>query len=476
MTETPDRPPSERASAGQPAAGRSGAGGGRPGDQSGDWHRRVWKLAGPIMLANLTTPLLGAVDTAVVGHLPDPRFIGGVAVGSLIFSFLFWGFGFLRMGTTGFTAQAFGAGDTAELRAALLRPLALAAVFGLLIILLQAPVRIFALWAVDASAAVSGETAVYFDVRVWSAPATLANFTVLGWLLGVQRARTALVLQIVLNGINIVLDLIFVLGFGWGVAGVAWATLIAEVSAALLGATIVLHSLGRLPGGQVFGGQDLTRLMDRGRLLALFKVNADIFLRTIMLLLAFGVFTSQGAGLGDLTLAGNAVLLQFQTIISHGLDGLAHAAEILVGGAYGAKNRRTFRQAVLVCGLWSLGAALLLSLFFIVAGQAIIALFTDIAAVRQFAEDYLWWIILSPLVSVWSFLLDGVFIGATRTAAMRNAMVLSLICFLAAAWLLVPAFGNHGLWLSFTLFMAARAVTMGLYYPALERSAAPVAR
>ncbi len=461
MTEEPERQsPKKGASADTDTALA------RPGDQSGNWHRRVWALAAPIMLANLTTPLLGAVDTAVVGHLPDPRFIGGVAVGSLIFSFLFWGFGFLRMGTTGFTAQAFGAGNTAELRAALLRPLVLAGGFGLLIILLQAPVRSFALWAVDASPAVSGEAAAYFDVRIWSAPAALTNFTVLGWLLGVQRARTALLLQIVLNGINIVLDLVFVLGFGWGVAGVAWATLVAEVTAALLGIGIVLHSLGRLPDRE-----DLKRLLERGPLIALFKVNTDIFLRTIMLLLAFGVFTSQGAGLGDLTLAGNAVLLQFQTVIAHGLDGLAHAVEILAGGAYGAKNRRTFRQAVMICGLWSLAAAVLLSLIFAALGPLIIALFTDIVAVREAAGSYLWWVVLSPLVSVWSYLLDGVFIGATRTAAMRNAMVLSLGCFLAATWMLTPMLGNHGLWLSFTIFMIARAITLGLYYPALERSA-----
>ena len=442
--------------------------GGRPGDQGGNWNRRVWGLAAPIMLANLTTPLLGAVDTAVVGHLPDPRFIGGVAVGSLIFSFLFWGFGFLRMGTTGFTAQAFGAGDQHELRAALLRPLALAACFGLLIILLQYPVRVFALWAIDASPAVSGEAATYFDIRIWSAPAALANFTVLGWLLGIQRARAALLLQVVLNGTNIVLDLVFVLGFGWGVAGVAAATLVAEVTAALLGGIIVLRSLGRWPDRR-----DLVRLRDRAKLLALFKVNADIFLRTAMLLLAFGIMTSQGAALGDLVLAGNAVLVQFLTVISHSLDGLAHAAEILAGGAFGAANRRTFRQAVVACGLWSLAGALLLTAAFAATGPVIITLFTDIVAVRQTAETYLWWVVLSPLVTVWGFLLDGVFIGATRTAAMRNAMLASLIVYVIAVWLLVPALGNHGLWLSYMIFMAARGVTLGAYYPALERSMAP---
>lgn len=437
----------------------------RPGDLDADWHRRVWRLAGPIILANLSTPLLGAVDTAVVGHLPDPSFIGGVAVGSVIFSFLFWGLGFLRMGTTGFTAQAHGAGDAAELRACLLRPLALALAFGCLVIALQSPLRLGALWAMEASAEVEGHTAVYFDIRVWSAPAVLVNYVVLGWLLGVQRPRAALVLQILLNGINIVLDLVFVVGFGWEVAGVAWATLIAEATAALAGLALILHSLGRLPDAA-----DWTRLRDPARLTALLRVNFDIFLRTLCLVLAFGIFTAEGASFGDVVLAGNAILLQFQSFISHGLDGFAHAAEILAGGAQGARNRRTFRRAVVVCSVWGLGGALLAALVLLGGGPLLIAAFTSLPEVRLSAETYLWWMIASPLISVWSFLLDGIFIGATRTAAMRNAMVLSLGIFLAANWLLLPAYGNHGLWLSLTLFMAARGLTMALYYPALEKS------
>jgi MATE family multidrug resistance protein len=405
------------------------------------------------------------VDTAVVGHLPDPSFIGGVAVGSVIFSFLFWGFGFLRMGTTGFTAQAHGAGDAAELRACLLRPLVLALGFGCLVILLQSPLRLVALWAMEASAEVEGHTAVYFDIRVWSAPAVLVNYVVLGWLLGVQRPRMALVLQILLNGVNIALDLLFVVGFGWDVAGVAWATLIAETAAALVGLAVILKSLGRLPDAA-----DWARLRDPARLTALLRVNFDIFLRTLCLVLAFGIFTAEGARFGDVVLAGNAILLQFQSFISHGLDGFAHAAEILAGGAQGAGNRRTFRRAVVVCSLWGLGGALLAGGVLLAGGPLLIAAFTSLPEVRLSAETYLWWMIVSPLISVWSFLLDGIFIGATRTAAMRNAMVLSLAVFLAANWLLLPAFGNHGLWLSLTLFMAARGLTMALYYPALERS------
>jgi MATE family multidrug resistance protein len=386
-------------------------------------------------------------------------------VGSVIFSFLFWGFGFLRMGTTGFTAQAQGAGDAAELRACLLRPLALALVFGCLVIALQSPLRLVALWAMEASAEVEGHTAVYFDIRVWSAPAVLVNYVVLGWLLGVQRPQAALVLQILMNGINIGLDLLFVVGFGWDVAGVAWATLIADTTAALAGLALILKSLGRLPDAA-----DWRRLKDRARLTALLRVNFDIFLRTLCLVTAFALFTAEGARFGDVVLAGNAILLQFQSFISHGLDGFAHAAEILAGGAQGAGNRRTFRRAVVVCSLWGLGGALAAGAVLLAGGPLLIAAFTSLPEVRLSAETYLWWMVVSPLVSVWSFLLDGVFIGATRTAAMRNAMVLSLAVFLTANWLLLPAFGNHGLWLSLTLFMAARGLTMAAFYPALERS------
>jgi MATE family multidrug resistance protein len=459
MTEHPPSP--ETLAAGAPA-------GPQPPDKAGGWNRRVWRLAGPIILANLTTPLLGAVDTAVVGHLPEPRYIGGVAIASVIFGFLYWGLGFLRMGTTGFAAQAHGAGDAAELRACLLRPLVLALSLGALVVLLQGPIRIAGLWLLGGSAEVSAEAATYFAIRIWGAPAALVNIVVLGWLLGVQRPRTALLLQIVLNGINILLDLLFVLGFGWAVAGVAWATLIAELTGAAAGLVIVLHSLRRLPGGA-----DWARLRDPARLAALLRVNFDIFLRTLCLLTATVIFTAESARFGDVVLAGNAVLRQFHNFVVYGLDGFAHAAEILAGAALGARDRATFRRAVVACTLWGGGGALVASLVLLAIGPALIALMTSLPGVRASAEAHLWWLVIFPVVSVWSFLLDGIFIGATRTTAMRNAMVLSLSVFLLAVWLLVPALGNHGLWLSFLLLMAARAVTLGLHYPALEETVGP---
>lgn len=438
-----------------------------PGAPSGGWHGRVWLLAGPIIVSNLSTPLLGAVDTAVVGRLPDAAYIGGVALGAVIFNFLYWGFGFLRMGTTGFTAQAFGAGDADELRAALLRPALLALVLGLLLLVLQAPLGWIAFALLEASEEVEGFAGTYYGIRIWSAPAALLNYAVLGWLLGTQRARATLMLQVFLNGTNIVLDIAFVIGLGWGIAGVAWASVIAEVAAAGLGLAIIGRAL-RGAGGR----WDPARMFRRDRLVALLRVNLDIFLRTLSLIVAFSYFTAQGAKMGDVPLAANAILMHLQAFVAYGLDGFAHAAEILAGGAVGARSRAAFRQAVRTSTVWALGTALGFAAVYALLGAPVVRLFTVIEEVRAAAIVYLPWLVLSPLISVWSFQLDGIFIGATRTGAMRNAMVLSLLAFLAAVWLLVPIWGNHGLWLAFALFMATRAVTLGAAYPRLERSIA----
>jgi MATE family multidrug resistance protein len=431
----------------------------------GAWHVRVWALAGPIILSNLSTPLLGAVDTAVVGHLPDPAYIGGVAVGAVIFNFLYWGFGFLRMGTTGFTAQAFGAEDTAELRAALARPLLLAFTLGALLILLQAPIGWLAFALFEASDRVEDFARSYYAIRIWSAPAALANYAMLGWLLGTRRAGAVLFIQVVLNGINILLDLVFVLGLGWGVEGVALASLLAELGAMALGLAVVARALKA--GG---GSWDWPRIASRERLAVLLRANLDIFLRTLCLLGAFAYFTARSATMGDVLLAGNAILLQLQSFTACGLDGFAHAVEVLASNALGARSRPAFREAVRVSTLWAFGTAGAVTGLYLVLGAPIVALFTDLEAVRRAAEVYLPWVVVAPLVSVWSFQLDGIFIGATRTSEMRNAMMLSLAIYLGACWVLVPTLGNHGLWLAFTIFMIARAASLGWLYPRVERS------
>ena len=432
-----------------------------------DWHRRVWKLTWPMIVSNLSIPLLGAVDTAVVGHLDEPIHLGAVAIGAVIFNFIFWGFGFLKMSTTGFSAQAHGAGDAAEVRATLARAFAIALVIAIAVLVLQVPFGLAALYLFDASPGVEALAGVYVEVRIWSAPAALANYVILGCFLGTQNPRAALLHLFVLNGVNIVLDVAFVVGFGWGVAGVAAASVIAEYAAFAFGAVLLARILKRI-GGNWVGA----RIFALAPLLRTLRAHGDIFIRTLCLLIAFGVFTAQGAKLGDVILAANAILLNFQSFTAFALDGIAHAAEALVGGAYGARNRAALRAAVRTSTLWAVLVAAAMTLVFAVAGGAIIDLLTGLSEVRDAANAYLIWAIVLPLVSVWSYQLDGVYIGATRTRDMRNGMAAALAAYGITMWLVFPAWGNHGLWFAFLVFMVARAITLALWYPALARSIA----
>jgi MATE family, multidrug efflux pump len=434
-----------------------------------EWHRRVWRLAGPLILSNLSAPLMGAVDTAVMGHLPAAAYIGAVALAATVFNFLYWGLGFLRMGTTGFTAQAFGARDALEIRAALLRPLLLAGLLGLLLIALQAPIGRLAFRLLDGGPEVTALAGTYYAIRIWGAPAALANYALWGWLLGVQRARETLFLQILLNGVNIALALLFVVGLGWRIAGVAAATLVSEWLAATIGLALALNAARGFRGALRL---TRTRIFAQSALLALIRANANIFLRTLCIIFAFAYFTSRSARMGDLVLAANSVLFQFQLMMSYGLDGFANAAAAFVGSAIGAASPREFQDAVRVTTLWAAALAGLATLVYALFGPALIGLLTSQPEVRTMAELYLPWMIASPLVSFWCFQLDGVFFGATSTAEMRNAMVLALAAYLAASALLIPFWGNHGLWLSLLVLMAARGLALGGYYPRLERRVA----
>ena len=431
------------------------------------WRRRVWVIAWPIILSNLSVPLVGLVDTAVMGHLPEPAYIGAVALGAVMFDMVYWAFGFLRMGTSGFVAQASGAGDADGLRTVVARAFLLAAGFGLAVVALQWPMLRLALWLLDASAEVEALAAQYFLIRVWSAPATLAGYAVLGYLVGTQQTRSALLVQLALNGINVVLSVSLVVGLGWGVAGVAVATLVAELAAAALGVAVVVRSLaragGRLPAGWHRDLRGLERMM---------RANGDIFLRTLCLTATLFWFAAEGAALGELALAANAVLLHFFHVLSYGLDGFAFATEALAGRAWGARDRVTFRAVVVASTQMSLAVAAIAAAVIAVAGGAGIDLLTSIPEVRETARAYLPWLVLTPLVSVWSFQLDGVYIGATRTAEMRNGALISLAVYAAATTVAVPLIGNHGLWLAFTAWMAARALPLAAWYPRLERALA----
>ncbi|MGF6777848.1 MATE family multidrug resistance protein [Paraburkholderia sp. GAS334] len=432
------------------------------------WHRRVLTLAFPIVIANLTQPILGAVDTAVAGHLDSASYLGGVALGGLFFSFVFWGFGFLRMGTTGLVAQSFGANDAAGLRMNVLRALLLAFVIGAVVLALQAPLIGYALRAIGGSEAVQLHARVYCHARIWAAPLALANYVVLGWLLGTQRVRLALVTQVFINAVNIVAVLLFVYVFDWGIAGIGAATATADALGFVLGASILWYLRPRgLPT------PDRASLVDATALRRLVAINRDIFVRTLCLLGAFGWFAHLGARQGDATLAANALLLNFQTFMAYGLDGFAHAAEALVGAAIGARDRNAFRQAVKVTMLWSALGALGFSVAYWTGGAWIVERLTDQAAVRAAAETYLPWAALSPVISVWGFLLDGVFIGATRTHDLMKAMAASLTVFVAASWALMGPYGNHGLWLALLIFMFARGATLMRYLPRTAASVAP---
>lgn len=432
--------------------------------QPGDVRSRdVLAIAIPMIVSNATVPLVGIADTAVVGQLNDPALIGGVALGSTIFSMLFWAFGFLRMGTTGLTAQAAGAGNRAEIAANLYRPLVIAAAGGALLFLVHVPAILLALRLIGGSSEVQTATAAYFGVRIMSAPATLANYALVGWLIGLARANLALLLQLFQNAINIVLAVVFVLLAGKGVAGAAMAAVCAEYAALAVGLFIAARLLRGTRGMQigVFERQAFKRLI---------AVNADIMIRTICLMLAFTFFAAQGARLGDIALAANSVLRSLADLSAYVLDGFAFAAEALVGQAVGAASLRRFRQAVFVSSAWAVILALLVAVAFWAGGLLLIRFMTAAPSVREAAYTFLPWAALTPVAGVACFQLDGIFIGATRTADMRNMMILSLAVFLAAWAVLTPAFGNHGLWASFMVFYAVRAVSLGVRYPALERA------
>ncbi|MDC1447737.1 MATE family efflux transporter [Candidatus Thioglobus sp.] len=427
-------------------------------------HKRVLGVAIPIVLANATIPILGAVDTAVVGQLGLAAPIGAVGIGAIIITAIYWLFGFLRMGTTGLTAQAIGSGDSPEASALLVRGVIIGLVAGLVLIIVQVPIFFGALQLSPASMEVEGLAQKYLQIRIYSAPAAIALFGITGWLIAKEKTRAILLLQLVLNGINIALDLVFVLKLGWGVEGVAIATLIAEWSGLIFGLWLAREGFNN---GY---WRNWVQIFDRARLLQMAKINSDIMIRSILLEIGFVSFLFLGSSFDDATLAANQVLIQFLHITAYALDGFAFAAEALVGQALGAKNRPLFRRAVIMTSQWGLGSVIVMALAFFVFGNSIINVMTTAEDVRAVSYEYLPWMVLGPLAGVAAWMLDGIFIGATRTADMRNMMFISFCIYLIALALLLPNYGNHGLWASLIIFSIARGVTLGFKYPALEKS------
>ena len=416
------------------------------------------------MLSGVTVPLVGVVDTAVVGRLNDEVPLAAVAVGATIFSSVFWVFGFLRMGTTGFVSQARGRGDHDEESAALLRALLTAVLLGVLVIGLQKPIAALAFALMSAPAAVTAEAQAYFSLRVLSAPFTFINYCILGALIGQQRTRAVLLLQVGLNLCNLLLDLLFVPGLGMQVRGVALASLCSEVLAALVGLSLLRPSVSP---AQWWSKSLRARVFDLHRWRLLFSVNRDLFLRTLMLTGGFFFFTSQGARFGADVLAANAILIHLLMMLSYGLDGYAHAAEALTGTAWGQGRVSAFRRAVRYTGIWAvLTAALVMALYWLL-GESVIALLTTLSSVRAIAAEYLSWVVILPLIAVWCYQFDGIFLGSTQTAVMRNSAFCSLLGLVFTAWLLIPHWGNHGLWAALVIFHVLRGGLLALAYPAL---------
>ncbi len=428
-------------------------------------NRRVLGIALPIVISNATIPLLGAADTAVVGQLGQAAPIGAVGIGAIILTSIYWIFGFLRMGTTGMVAQARGAGEAAETGALLMRGLMIGVAAGLVFVVAQTAVFWGAFRLAPASAEVEAMARTYLAIRIWGAPAAISVYALTGWLIGMERTRGVLVLQLAMNGINVTLDLLFVLGFGWGVAGVAVATLVAEWSGLLVGLWLCRPAFA---GAQ---WRDWGRVFDPVRLRRMAQVNGDILIRSVILQASFTSFLFFGAGLGDVTLAANQVLVQFLGFTAYALDGFAFAAEALVGQTLGARARGEVRRASVLASAWGAAVSLLLALAFLVAGPSLIDLVTTAPEVRAAARSYLPWMAAAPLVGIAAWMLDGIFIGATETRAMRNAMVVSVAVYAAAVALLLPRFGNDGLWAALMFLNATRGLTLALRYPALEARA-----
>ncbi|ELV8555601.1 MATE family efflux transporter DinF [Vibrio fluvialis] len=420
-------------------------------------HRQVLWLAIPMVLSNITIPLLGLVDAAVIGHLEHAWYLGGVALGSTVISVTFWLLGFLRMSTTGLTAQAFGADNSAGLARVWLQGMLMALGFAAVFLLLHRFIADGVFGFSSASAEVKLYAQQYFVIRAWSAPASLVNFVLLGWLLGTQNSRAPMWMVIITNVVNIVLDLLFVLGLGWKVQGVALASVIADYSGMGFGLWCVWRYWlqHQLPSPLALlreSTQGLSRFV---------RLNRDIFLRSLCLQAAFSFMTFQGAAFGDQTVAANAVLMSFLMMISYGMDGFAYAMEAMVGKAIGAKSETQLKAAMIGSAFWSVIICLLLTLAFGWYGSALIRLITDISAVQQTAQVYLPWLVAMPLTSMWCFLLDGIFIGATKGREMRNSMFVAACTFFVvfygfAFW------GNHALWLAMLSFMAMRGLSLGI--------------
>jgi MATE family multidrug resistance protein len=429
-------------------------------------HRQIWAIAGPAILANSSAPLVGLVDTWAIGHLPGAVHLAAVGLGSVIFNYLLWAFGFLRMGTTGLVAQALGRDDVPDQLVTVVRSGALAVAFGLLLVLFQEALLLASLRVMAPPAEVGAITAEYFRIRIWAAPFTLLGYAITGVLFGLARVRTILWLQLLLNISNAVFNVTLVVGFGLGVPGVAWGTLIAQVLTAAASVWVILRIYGAAPLRETLFASGTWVLRGFRKLLL---VNGFIFVRTIFLMTALALIMREAADLGTVEMAASHVVNQYMLLMALGLDGFAHASEALAGAAWGRGDRAWFRRWVVLTGWWSLVASVAYALLFWVAGNPITALLTDLESVRAATGALMPLVVALPLIAVWCFLFDGVYIGATAAAAMMVTMGIAFAIYLAVLDPMTARWGLHGLWGAVLVFMAARGIGQAVWYPALER-------
>lgn len=417
--------------------------------------RRIFSLALPMIISNVTTPLIGLVDTAVIGHMPQVSLLAGVALGALVLTQIYWVCGFLRMSATGLSAQATGEGDKEKSSQVLIQTAGLGILLGSIVLLIQGPLLNIGLWFSDATPAVALAATEYFQIRVWSAPAALLNLALIGWLVGQQAHGNIMRMQIVANLLNVILDLFFVYVLDMGVAGVALASVIAELSITVM-SLIIVKRMGML--------QFHLSHLEKSAFIQLMSLNSNMLVRNLALQICLAFITYKGTAMGELVGSTNAIILQFFTLIALGLDGLAYATEALIGEAKGRKNIREISSIVRDALIWSSIFALGYSLVFWILGEQITALLTDIDVLRQEVNGYLLIVVLLPVISHWCFLFDGVYIGLTNARIMRNSMLICMLVFFYPAWYYLSGYENWGLWLSFLIFLALRGITLGGHF------------
>lgn len=426
-------------------------------------YKRLLSLAGPNIISNITIPLVGMADLAIVGLLGSDMLLGGIAIGTAMFNLLYWNFGFLRMGTSGLAAQAYGARDFGEASRVLIRAAFVAIVISLILLALQLPLEWGTLWFMEGSVEVESAAAEYFRIRIWAAPATLSLYSLKGWFIGMQNSKTPMWVAIIINVVNVIMSYLCAITWGGGIAGVAVGTVIAQWSGVVVAVYLLYRYYGRFFSPSVLGRDIVSKVLDGVKLRRFFVLNRDIFIRTLCLVAVFTYFTKASSAAGDVTLAANTLLLQLFTLFSYFMDGFAYAGEALAGRYYGAGNRALLRVAVRA--IFRVGAvvAICFGVLYLFAGEYILMIFTDSPTILNEASNYIVWAAVVPVVGFAAFLWDGVLVGMTLSRILRDAMLISTVVFFVTYYVLVSSLGNSALWVAFLVYLFLRGVIQFLY-------------